>query len=140
MSMSTTRPSRVEMAADFSRHRLRYYLSERFRLRFEDAGLVKMMDENADVAIGQGNADPGSNRESPHMANDTVNSTDTIKAEATDAHRSDDSEVHQLLFGELDERNEEEDTEGDEFKGDAIKYQVLMGKIDALLDRLNLDA
>lgn len=122
MSMSTTCSSWAEMAAEFSCHRLRYYLSERFRLRFEDAGLEKMMDENAGVAIGQGNADPASN------------------AEATDAHRSDDSEVHQLLFGQLDERNEEEDTEGDEFKGDAIKYQVLLGKIDALLDRLNLDA
>lgn len=122
MSMSTTCSSWAEMAAEFSRHRLRYYLSERFRLRFEDAGLEKMMDENAGVAIEQGNADPASN------------------AEATDAHRSHDSEVHQLLFGQLDERNEEEDTEGDEFKGDAIKYQVLLGKIDALLDRLNLDA
>lgn len=109
------------MAAEFSRHRLRYYLSERFRLRFEDTGLEEMMDENASVATGQGNADPESN------------------AEATDAHSSD-SEGHQLLFGELDERNEEEDTEGDEFKGDAIKYQVLQGKIDALLNRLKLDA
>lgn len=139
MSMSTS-SSWLEMAAELSRHRLRYYLSERFRLRFEDAGLEEMMDENAAVAIGQGNADPASNREGPHIANNIVNSTDTVKAEATDAHRSDDSEMHQLLFGEVDERNEEEATEGDGFKGDAIKYKVLLGKIDALLDRLKIDA
>lgn len=138
------------MATEFSRHRLRYYLSERFRLRFEDAGLVKMMDENAAVAAGQRNAKPASNREAPHIASDTVNSTDTIKAEARDAPRSDDSELHQLLFGELDEGNEGEEIEGDEFKGgafngdafegDAIEYQNLLGKIDALLERLKLDA
>lgn len=120
-----------------SRHRLRYYLSERFRLRFEDAGLEKMMDENAAVAIGQGNADLASNQEGSHIANYTVDSKHTIKAGETDAHRSDGNE---LLFGELDERNDEGETEGDEFRGDAIKYQVLLGKIDALLERLNLDA
>lgn len=140
MSMSITCSSWVEMATELSRHRLRYYLSERFRLRFEDAGLVKMMDENATVGVGQRNANPASNREGPHIANDTFNFTDTIKADARDAYRSDDSEVHQLLFGELDERNEEEEAEGDEFKGDAVKYQVLLGKIDDLLARLNLDA
>lgn len=95
------------------------------------------MDENAAVAVRQGNAEPASNREGSHIAKDTVNSTDTTKAEATDTHRSDGNE---LLFGELDERNDEEEIEGDEFRGDAIKYQVLLGKIDALLERLNLDA
>jgi ankyrin repeat and BTB/POZ domain-containing protein 1 len=29
---------------------------------------------------------------------------------------------------------------GDEFAADAINYQVLLGKIDALLERLKLDA
>lgn len=119
------------------RRRLRYYLSERFRLRFEDAGLEKMMGENAAVAIGHGKAESASDREGPHVANDPNNSTDTIKTEATDGPRSDGNE---LLFGELDERNDEEETEVDEFRGDAIKYQVLLGKIDALLERLNLDA
>ena len=137
MSMSIICSSDIKMAAEFSRLRLRYYLSERFRLRFEDAGLEKMMDENAAAAIGQGIADPALNREGPHIVNDTVSFTDLTKAEVIDAHRSDGNE---LLFGELDARNYEEETEGDEFKGDAIKYQVLLGKIDALLKRLNLDA
>jgi ankyrin repeat and BTB/POZ domain-containing protein 1 len=29
---------------------------------------------------------------------------------------------------------------GDEFAADAINYQILLGKIDALLERLKLDA
>ena len=29
---------------------------------------------------------------------------------------------------------------GDEFAGDAINYQILLGKIDGLLERLKLDA
>ena len=29
---------------------------------------------------------------------------------------------------------------GDELEGDAINYQILLGKIDGLLDRLKLDA
>lgn len=120
-----------------SRHRLRYYLSERFRLRFEDAGLQNMMGENAAVAIGHGKAESASNTEGRHVANDNINSTDTIKTEATNGPHSDGNE---LLFGELDDRNDDEETEGDEFRGDAIKYQVLLGKIDALLERLNLDA
>lgn len=32
------------------------------------------------------------------------------------------------------------DLAGDEFAADAINYQVLLGKIDGLLDRLKLDA
>lgn len=135
MSMSINPPALKWLLS--SRHRLRYYLSERFRLRFEDAGLQNMMGENPAVAIGHGKAESDSNREGPHVANDTINSTDTIKTEATDGPRSDGNE---LLFGELHERNDEEETEGDEFRGDAIKYHVLLGKIDALLERLNLDA
>ena len=29
---------------------------------------------------------------------------------------------------------------GDEFAGDAVNYQILLGKIDGLLDKLRLDA
>lgn len=29
---------------------------------------------------------------------------------------------------------------GDEFTGDAVNYQILLGKIDGLLDKLRLDA
>jgi ankyrin repeat/BTB/POZ domain-containing protein 1 len=44
----------------------------------------------------------------------------------------------QLLNGEI--RTLDGDIAGDEFAADAINYQVLLGKIDKLLERLNLDA
>lgn len=43
-----------------------------------------------------------------------------------------------LLNGEI--RTLDGDIAGDEFAADAINYQVLLGKIDKLLERLNLDA
>jgi ankyrin repeat/BTB/POZ domain-containing protein 1 len=43
-----------------------------------------------------------------------------------------------LLSGEI--RTLDGDIAGDEFSADAINYQVLLGKIDKLLERLNLDA
>lgn len=43
-----------------------------------------------------------------------------------------------MLHGEV--RTLNGDVAGDEFAGDAINYQVLLGKIDTLLERLKLDA
>lgn len=47
-------------------------------------------------------------------------------------------EGRQMLFGEVGTLDGE--ITGDEFAGDAVNYQILLGKIDALLDRLKLDA
>jgi ankyrin repeat/BTB/POZ domain-containing protein 1 len=44
----------------------------------------------------------------------------------------------QLLSGEI--RTLDGDIAGDEFAADAINYQVLLGKIENLLEKLNLDA
>ena len=43
-----------------------------------------------------------------------------------------------LLNGEI--RTLDGEIAGDEFASDSINYQILLGKIDALLDRLKLDA
>ena len=45
---------------------------------------------------------------------------------------------HQMLNGAV--RTLDGEIAGDEFTGDAINYQILLGKIDALLERLKLDA
>ncbi|PHH89967.1 hypothetical protein CDD83_4828 [Cordyceps sp. RAO-2017] len=74
---------------------VRYYLSERFRLRFEDAGLDDVM---ADPAAADPAADPAA--------------LDPAAAAAAD----------------------------DDFASDAVNYHLLLGKIDAMLDRLKLDA
>ncbi|RMZ83556.1 hypothetical protein DV738_g971, partial [Chaetothyriales sp. CBS 135597] len=80
---------------------IRFYLSERFRLRFED-------DEGVDVS--------------------TPSNLKTIAVTAPEV----------TLQGVV--RTLDGDEVGDEFAADAFNYQLLLGKIDALLERLNLDA
>ena len=108
-------------------HSIRYYLSERFRLRFEDAGLEDMMEEESDPAV------------------DDVNATTYEKIaedEAIDVHIPDHSDAAmtraQVNNGII--RTLDGEIAGDELEGDAINYQILLGKIDSLLDKLKLDA
>ncbi|CAA9960162.1 Ankyrin repeat and BTB/POZ domain-containing protein [Pyrenophora teres f. maculata] len=108
---------------------IRYYLSERFRLRFEDSGLDEMMDENTaikaatesdlaeamgDVALEDGKPEKPSQEEN------------LIPVE------------QQIAAGVI--RNLDGEEVGDEFAQDAMNYQILLGKIDTLLEKLNLDA
>ncbi|SPQ19470.1 e0245003-c233-4fa8-8b57-b34b306ccb5b [Thermothielavioides terrestris] len=80
---------------------IRYYLSERFRLRFEGEGLEEMLDEGADAVVageGGGEGQPvGKNGEDVKVVED-------------------------------------------EFASDAVNYQILLEKIDRMLEKLKLDA
>lgn len=69
---------------------------------------------------------------SPATGNATGNVTETA-----DINPMADEE-RQMQFGEVMTLDGE--IAGDEFAGDAINYQILLGQIDALLDRLQLDA
>lgn len=97
---------------------IRYYLSERFRLRFEDAGLDEMMEETipghaAQLATG-------------HHPEDAEEETKEEKIEENvEGHG-----IVRTLDGEI---------AGDEFAQDAINYQILLGKIETLMDGLGLD-
>lgn len=126
---------------------IRYYLSERFRLRFEDAGLDEMMDENGEISAEAAellnsqpsavNAEDKVNNPS-RMANGTkdlaLGTEDTkpiaAKAGVPEALASTGGVVR-TLDGELVE---------DEFASDAINYQILLQKIDIMLEKLKLDA
>ncbi|KAM3564227.1 hypothetical protein MY1884_000849 [Beauveria asiatica] len=90
---------------------IRYYLSERFRLRFEDACLDDILQGDGDMAAAAVDDDA----EAPSGA--------VASAPATNGVRT--------LDGEAAE---------DEFVSDAVNYQVLLGKIDSMLERLHLDA
>ncbi|KAK3215198.1 hypothetical protein GRF29_19g2558151 [Pseudopithomyces chartarum] len=103
---------------------IRYYLSDRFRLRFEDSGLDEMMDQNTGDAdaIAEAMEDLG------------------VKDEGEEGSGA-------LLQKEIEEqfavgaiRTLDGEIAGDEFAQDAINYQILLGKIDRLLENLNLDA
>ncbi|EON68801.1 hypothetical protein W97_08059 [Coniosporium apollinis CBS 100218] len=100
---------------------IRYYLSERFRLRFEDAGLDEMMDESPEPHLQP--SDPG--------YIDTCDEGSEGELYAAD--------MEQMLAGGA-VRTLDGEVAGDEFTQDAINYQILLGKIDRLLDRLRLDA
>lgn len=106
---------------------IRYYLSERFRLRFEDAGLEEMMDD----------------RDAANAAFEEIEGKATILEDegyggspATGQHSASEHDI--LTDGVI--RTLDGEVAGDEFAQDSINYQILLGKIDTLLDELKLDA
>lgn len=101
---------------------IRYYLSERFRLRFEDSGLDEMMDEQA--AIKAAEQDLG-------LPVDDLSLNDKKQEQAVPVEQ-------QIAAGAI--RTLDGEPVGDEFLQDAQNYQILLGKIDSLLEKLNLDA
>jgi ankyrin repeat/BTB/POZ domain-containing protein 1 len=96
---------------------IRYYLSERFRLRFEDAGLEEMLDDEALAETDNMTAENGEKKDQEHQ------SMQTGQLES--------------FMGVV--RNAEGE-EVDEFEEDARNYTTLLSKIEVLLERLNLDA
>ena len=105
---------------------IRYYLSERFRLRFEDSGLDEMMDEDAAVNGGS-NRDGGEDKEL----------ADALEGVGLEDRPSKEVEQQFPTSGIV---NLDGEPVSDEFLQDAMNYQILLGKIDALLERLDLDA
>ena len=111
---------------------IRYYLSERFRLRFEDSGLGELMDENA--GRKRRGSDAGSDSDSDGSDRDVDDEGYAGSPPGVDT--APDMEGHaegivRTLDGEI---------AGDEFAQDAMNYQILLGKIDQLLEELTLEA
>lgn len=115
---------------------IRYYLSERFRLRFEDAGLEDMLDDELDgeaaaavSGFDGGNLDEAAAKEAPGSGPQDANEQ-TINDRAIAEAKVEGNAIVRTLDG---------DDAGDEFAEDAMNYQILLGKIDTLLDKLSLD-
>ncbi|KAI1120539.1 BTB/POZ domain-containing protein [Nemania abortiva] len=107
---------------------IRYYLGDRFRLRFEDAGLDEMLDESGEI--------DASAVEALSSQLQAVKVTDNLPgpvdpSDETSGQAVVDSGGVRTLDGEIAE---------DEFASDAINYQVLLQKIDIMLETLKLDA
>ena len=120
---------------------IRYYLSERFPLRFEDSGLEDMMDETPESGPDPGFAHVASIDPYPDLEDEGIDVAftenghpSTLAAKDTTATEA----TSQLDSGAI--RTLDGDIAGDEFSSDAINYQVLLGKIDSLLENLKLDA
>ncbi|KAI0394520.1 BTB/POZ domain-containing protein [Xylariaceae sp. FL0594] len=114
---------------------IRYFLGERFRLRFEDAGLDQMLDGSGEIdasaveeLTSQLQAMNGASEGSSaplDSESKTVRPTGGSNGDQTTA------DGFTTLDGEVAE---------DEFVSDAINYRVLLQKIDTLLMKLKLDA
>ncbi|KAI0428266.1 BTB/POZ domain-containing protein [Xylaria sp. FL1042] len=109
---------------------IRYYLGDRFRLRFEDIDLDEMMDASvAESLPSQLQAMGDTNALSGPF--DSEKAIDVAAQEALATHQTANDGGVRTLDGELAE---------DEFASDAINYRVLLQKIDIMLERLKLDA
>jgi ankyrin repeat/BTB/POZ domain-containing protein 1 len=117
-----------------TRDSIRYYLSERFRLRFEDSGLEDLMDENGELHAEAAQAISNVSSATDEGIDMKPAQAELAKTETTPV----DPPSNPFMNGEI--RTLDGDIAGDEFAADAINYQVLLGKIDSLLERLKLDA
>jgi len=118
---------------------IRYYLSERFRLRFEDAGLDEMMDESAldgppplaELADANPSTEQEQAKHGPTPEDEGYSgSLADVNVYAAQVESLETQGVVRTLDGEI---------AGDEFAQDAMNYQILLGKIESLMDNLGLD-
>lgn len=111
---------------------IRYYLSERFRLRFEDSGLEDMMEEEPKTPT---ETEPNTEGKLPDDEGIDVSSLPKGYAVRGNMDLPMENMMNNGTIRTLDG-----EMAGDELEGEAINYQILLGKIDRLLDRLKLDA
>lgn len=111
---------------------IRFYLSERFRMRFEDSGLGDIMEEELPVP-----REVGPNVDGKLPEDEGV---DVGSLPSGDAGRGDVDSSMEDMMNKGTIRTLDGEIAGDELEGDAINYQILLGKIDELLERLKLDA
>lgn len=118
---------------------IRYYLSERFRLRFEDAGLDEMLDEEGEIRPEAVEGLVAANEEGREVTKEAGTNGAATDENATAA--ADDTSVHREAGGGGNgvKTLEGEEVE-DEFDLDALNYQILLRKIDTMLEKLKLDA
>ena len=144
---------------------IRYYLSERFRLRFEDTGLEDVLDEEAAIAAAEmearsrqeqldkteegarGNvplpywgSEARSQDESPTATSTNTPSAPSSTSDTVPPHPDQHSINAEDLLASGAVRTLDGEIAGDEFAAMAVDYQILLGKIDRLLEKLKLDA
>ena len=110
---------------------IRYFLSERFRLRFEGDGIEEMLGEEAEQGIEQ-NGSSGT-------ATETNRNQDVVKDEVGKGSDGESFSADYNPFLSGHSRTLDGDIAGDEFERDAYNYELLLGKIETLLANLKLD-
>ena len=123
---------------------IRYYLSERFRLRFEDSGLEDVMDEEQAIAEAERESAQRNGAASglPNWGSNGIGASppEDEGIDMRPAEVAPPSTAGEALMQTGEVRTLDGEIAGDEFTADAINYQILLGKIDKLLERLKLDA
>ncbi len=117
---------------------IRYYLSERFRLRFDGDGIEEMLDEDGELsaevieglAVKAADGSPDGVAHGP-VDQEVINKVQAMETSQVAGLGAEVEGAVRTLDGGLVE---------DEFESDAINYQILLTKIDKMLDRLKLDA
>ncbi|KAJ5595487.1 uncharacterized protein N7459_001695 [Penicillium hispanicum] len=113
---------------------IRFYLNERFRLRFDDAGLDELMEEQ--VPPEQGDAATQPDEEVAKL----TEGVDALQVSTAAASQAMAEQRHQPQGQVREIRTLDGVVVEDEFSEDAMNYQILMEKLDTLLESLNLDA
>ncbi|KAL4993367.1 hypothetical protein BDV10DRAFT_179336 [Aspergillus recurvatus] len=117
---------------------IRFYLNERFRLRFDDAGIEEMMEETAQQQLAdQIPSDEGLEKVTSGVERIDLAPKAHIDISSDRLHEP--ASVNGLGHGPVI-RTLDGEIADDELSRDAINYQILMEKLDRILDSLNLDA
>lgn len=117
---------------------IRFYLGERFRLRFDDAGLQEMMERE----FRQKNADSNT----PDEVNKITDGVRALEVPETAERRAENPPISPPKPSEKNQepgqviKTLDGEVTADEFSRDAINYQILMDKLEMVLENLNLDA
>lgn len=120
---------------------IRYYLNERFRLRFEDAGVDDMMQQDGEDRRVEEHMRLASDGHDLEAVKPEAELGAQAVAAGSKSGANSAGEVGELTGEEegavqtLDGRWAE-----DELARDAINYQILLDRIDAMLEKLKLDA
>ncbi|KAI7621466.1 hypothetical protein KC343_g8010, partial [Hortaea werneckii] len=141
---------------------IRYYLSDRFRLRFEDSGLDEMMEEKEGqegedgegVALGRVAEEAEAHREDPDVvvktrpgrrAHDDEGYGGSPEGDEEEGAKQQQGESGtfapdlEVLETQGVVRTLDGEVAGDEFAQDAMNYQILLGKLETLMENLGLD-
>ncbi|KAI5286649.1 hypothetical protein KEM54_006615, partial [Ascosphaera aggregata] len=115
---------------------IRYYLDERFRLRFDDTGFRELLDEQkVKRMIRMGEQQKWSEGKEDEEINNFIDEIESASSPDEDQGSVNVTESDDEEFIAIDGRRA-----GDEFQRDTMDYDILINKLDALLEKLDLEA
>ncbi|KAI5305993.1 G2-specific serine/threonine protein kinase [Ascosphaera pollenicola] len=112
---------------------IRYYLNERFRCRFEDTGFKELMDEQK--AKKANVADQEMGKEEMPDDEESASAAEDARSVSSDGEDISDTSDNEEEFITIDGQ-----VAKDEFQRDTMDYNILINKLDDLLDKLDLEA